>query len=139
LNDALTLIDEVKHPEQDLEPKNMRNYSRMKNQVTVSINQPLKYGKEDYGSFYLSGSWSDYWASGQNNTNYSLGYSNSASWGSYSISAQRSRDQDGDNEDSIYLSFSIPIEKLLGTEHRNSGFQTIDTQLSSDFDGSNQL
>ena len=51
----------------------MRNYSRMKNQVTVSINQPLKYGKEDYGSFYLSGSWSDYWASGQNNTNYSLG------------------------------------------------------------------
>lgn len=33
LNDALTLIDEVKHPEQDLEPKFMRNYSRMKNQV----------------------------------------------------------------------------------------------------------
>ncbi|XNM89561.1 fimbria/pilus outer membrane usher protein [Escherichia coli] len=26
LNDALTLIDEVKHPEQDLEPKSMRNY-----------------------------------------------------------------------------------------------------------------
>ena len=43
LNDALTLIDEVKHPEQDLEPKSMRNYSRMKNQVTVSINQPLKF------------------------------------------------------------------------------------------------
>ncbi|MGC6746459.1 fimbria/pilus outer membrane usher protein [Escherichia coli] len=46
LNDALTLIDEVKHPEQDLEPKSMRNYSRMKNQVTVSINQPLKFEKK---------------------------------------------------------------------------------------------
>lgn len=31
----------------------MRNYSRMKNQVTVSINQPLKFEKKDYGSFYL--------------------------------------------------------------------------------------
>ncbi len=46
LNDALTLIDEVKHPEQDLELKSMRNYSRMKNQVTVSINQPLKFEKK---------------------------------------------------------------------------------------------
>lgn len=69
----------MKHPEQDLEPKSMRNYSRMKNQVTVSINQPLKFEKKDYGSFYLSGSWSDYWASGQNRSNYSIGYSNSAS------------------------------------------------------------
>ena len=86
----------MKHPEQDLEPKSMRNYSRMKNQVTVSINQPLKFEKKDYGSFYLSGSWSDYWASGQNRSNYSIGYSNSASWGSYSISAQRSWNEDGD-------------------------------------------
>lgn len=36
----------MKHPEQDLEPKSMRNYSRMKNQVTVSINQPLKFEKK---------------------------------------------------------------------------------------------
>lgn len=48
-------------------------------------------------------------------------------------------EQDGGNEDSIYLSFSIPIEKLLGSEHRDSGFQSIDTQLNSDFNGSNQL
>ena len=139
LNDALTLIDEVKHPEQELEPQSMRNYSRMKNQVTVSINQPLKFEKKDYGSFYLSGSWSDYWASGQNQSNYSIGYSNSASWGSYSISAQRSWNEDGETDDSIYLSFTIPIEKLLGTEHRDSGFQNIDTQLNSDFKGNNQL
>lgn len=139
LNDALTLIDEVEHPEQELEPKSMRNYSRMKNQVTVSINQPLKFEKKDYGSFYLSGSWSDYWASGQNSTNYSIGYSNSASWGSYSISAQRSLNEDGQTDDSIYLSFTIPIENLLGTEHRSSGFQSIDTQLNSDFKGNNQL
>lgn len=61
LNDALTLIDEVEHPTQDLDPKTMRNYGRMKNQFTVSINQPLRFGKDDYGSFYTSGSWSDYW------------------------------------------------------------------------------
>lgn len=116
----------------------MRNYSRMKNQVTVSINQPLKFEKR-LRFFYLSGSWSDYWASGQNRSNYSIGYSNSASWGSYSISAQRSWNEDGDADDSVYLSFTIPIEKLLGTEQRTSGFQSIDTQMSSDFKGNNQL
>jgi len=56
LNDALTLIDEVEHPEQDLEPKSMRNYSRMKNQVTVSINQPLKFEKKESPWGTLSGS-----------------------------------------------------------------------------------
>ncbi|EOM5120294.1 fimbria/pilus outer membrane usher protein, partial [Shigella sonnei] len=79
------------------------------------------------------------WASGQNRSNYSIGYSNSASWGSYSVSAQRSWNEDGDTDDSVYLSFTIPIEKLLGTEQRTSGFQSIDTQMSSDFKGNNQL
>lgn len=59
--------------------------------------------------------------------------------GSYSISAQRSLNEDGQTDDSIYLSFTIPIENLLGTEHRSSGFQSIDTQLNSDFKGNNQL
>ncbi|EKT6183600.1 fimbria/pilus outer membrane usher protein, partial [Escherichia coli] len=56
-----------------------------------------------------------------------------------SISAQRSLNEDGQTDDSIYLSFTIPIENLLGTEHRSSGFQSIDTQLNSDFKGNNQL
>lgn len=47
--------------------------------------------------------------------------------------------EDGQTDDSIYLSFTIPIENLLGTEHRSSGFQSIDTQLNSDFKGNNQL
>lgn len=38
-------------------------------------------------------------------SNYSVGYSNSASWGSYSISAQRSWDEYSQTENSIYLSF----------------------------------
>lgn len=117
----------------------MRNYGRMKNQFTVSINQPLRFGKDDYGSFYTSGSWSDYWGGSKSRSNYSVGYSNSASWGSYSISAQRSRDEYSQTENSIYLSFSIPIEKLMGTEHRDSGFQSIDTQLSTNMDGNNQF
>lgn len=59
--------------------------------------------------------------------------------GSYSISAQRSWDEYSQTENSIYLSFSIPIEKLMGTEHRDSGFQSIDTQLSTNMDGNNQF
>ncbi|MGS3214365.1 hypothetical protein AB2875_22685, partial [Escherichia coli] len=61
------------------------------------------------------------------------------SWGSYSVSAQLSWNEDGDTDDSVYRSFTIPIEKLLGTEQRTSGFQSIDTQISSDLNGNNQL
>ncbi|MGK7539039.1 fimbria/pilus outer membrane usher protein, partial [Salmonella enterica] len=55
LNDALQLIDDAKYG--DEVPRNtMSNFSRLKNQVTLSISQPLQDGEIDYGSFYLSGS-----------------------------------------------------------------------------------
>ncbi|MDI5624062.1 fimbria/pilus outer membrane usher protein, partial [Salmonella enterica subsp. enterica serovar Kentucky] len=54
LSDAQRLIDDAAH---GVVSTKMNTYERLKNQFTVSISQPLQFEKEDYGSFYLSGSW----------------------------------------------------------------------------------
>lgn len=138
LNDALELIDDAKFAPQD-ERRTMNNFSRLKNQVTISINQPLQDGDIDYGSFYVSSSWNDYWASDESQSNYSVGYGKGFSWGSMSLTLQRTWDEDGDKDDSLYISVNIPIANLFGGERRSSGFNTLTTQMRTDFDGSNQL
>lgn len=74
LNDAIELIDDAKFKGEDAEQDTMNNFSRMKNQVTVSMNQPLQSAEVDYGSFYLSATWTDYWASNESRSDYSMGY-----------------------------------------------------------------
>lgn len=140
LNDALQLIDDAKFEGKEAERDTMSNYSRMKNQVTVSANQPLRSGEIDYGSFYLSGSWTDYWVNGDSRSEYSLGYGKGFSWGSMSLTLQRTWNEDGDKDDSLYISFNIPLQNLLGDgENRRSGFNTLTTQMRTDFDGGHQL
>nr|WP_232054966.1 outer membrane usher protein [Leminorella richardii] len=142
LNDAIRLIDDAKHPPENISEEDkarMGNYTRMKNQFSISINQPLRLQEQDFGSFYLTGSWIDYWATDQSRSNYSLGYSNSASWGSYGISVQRTWDEYGDRQDSMYFNVSIPLEKLLGGERRTSGFRSVDGQMNTDFNGNHGL
>lgn len=138
LNDALQLIDDAKHKDAD-DRNTMLNYSRMKNQVTVSINQPLRFKEVDYGSFFLSGSWTDYWATNESRTDYSLGYGRGFSWGSLSINLQRSWDEDGEKDDSLYINFNVPLENLLGGGRRKSGFSSLTAQMRTDFDGGHQL
>lgn len=138
LNDAMHLIDEAKYRSADDDRQTMSGYSRMKNQVTVSINQPLTINEYDYGSFYLSGTWTNYWVSNTSQTDYSMGYGKGFSWGSVSTTLQRTRDESGKKEDSIYLNVNIPLENLLGGERRKSGFNTLSTQMSSDFNGGSQ-
>ncbi|WP_346429457.1 outer membrane usher protein [Superficieibacter sp. HKU1] len=139
LNDALTLIDEAKHPDKDDNNQGMANFSRMKNQFSVNINQTLQDGEQSYGSFYLTGTWTDYWATNNTQSDYSLGYSNAFSWASYSIGVQRSYDEDNKKDDSIYLSLTIPLENLFGGERNSSGFRTLNTSANSDLNGNHQM
>lgn len=117
----------------------MDNYARMKNQITLSISQPLQDGETDYGSFYLSGSWTDYWATGDSRSDYTLGYGKGFSWGSMSINLQRTWDEDGEKDDSLYINLSIPLANLLGGEDRRSGFTSLSTQMRTDFNGGHNL
>lgn len=138
LNDALQLIDDAKYNDDD-QRDTMDNYARMKNQITLSISQPLQDGETDYGSFYLSGSWTDYWATGDSRSDYTLGYGKGFSWGSMSINLQRTWDEDGEKDDSLYINLSIPLANLLGGENRRSGFTSLSTQMRTDFNGGHNL
>lgn len=138
LNDALQLIDDAKYNDDD-QRDTMDNYARMKNQITLSISQPLQDGETDYGSFYLSGSWTDYWATGDSRSDYTQGYGKGFSWGSMSINLQRTWDEDGEKDDSLYINLSIPLANLLGGEDRRSGFTSLSTQMRTDFNGGHNL
>lgn len=123
----------------DEDKNTMQTYSRMKNQFTVSINQPLNIAYVDYGSLFISGSWTDYWAANNSRTEYNVGYSKSVSWGSFSVNLQRSWNEDGDKDDAMYVSVSVPFENIFGGKRKTSGFRNLNTQLNTDFDGSHQL
>jgi outer membrane usher protein len=59
----------------------------MKNQIQVNISQPLKVAERDLGSLYVNTTWQDYWNDNGSSAQYSIGHSNSLSWGSYSLFA----------------------------------------------------
>ena len=135
LNDALRLIDDASHQVSS----GLNTYARLKNQFTVSISQPLLFAEEDYGSFYLSGSWSDYWAGEHSRSEYNLGYSKGVSWGSYGITLQRTWDEFGQKDDAVYVNVNIPLSTLLGNSQRKGGFNNFSAQVSSDFNGTHAL
>ncbi|WP_176203300.1 fimbria/pilus outer membrane usher protein, partial [Salmonella enterica] len=59
--------------------------------------------------------------------------------GSLSINLQRSWDEDGEKDDSLYINFNVPLENLLGGGRRKSGFSSLTAQMRTDFDGGHQL
>lgn len=138
LNDAASLAEDVKYRDSSRNPNHTgedvyNNFQRMKNQIQLNVSQPLSVGKNDYGSLYLTGSWQDYWDNSSSTSQYSMGYNNSFWLGSYSISLQRSYDEFGEKDDSIYLNLSIPLENLLGHKKHPAGFSTVNMSVNSDF------
>ncbi|EBX1353129.1 outer membrane usher protein [Salmonella enterica subsp. enterica serovar Okatie] len=140
LNDAASLRDSVKRQKYENQAYQSSaelyaDYQRTKNQVQISINQPLQSSDSTYGSVYVSGTWQDYWNGDSSTSNYSLGYNNSFAYGSYSLSLQRSYDQNGAKDDSIYLSLSIPLNVFSNSYDRSGGFSNINMGLHSDMKG----
>ncbi|WP_347290014.1 outer membrane usher protein [Kluyvera georgiana] len=137
LTDAMDLIDSAKHMTHD-EYQNMNSYSRLKDQVNLSMNQSLRDDKNDYGSFYLTGTWSRYWVTNNSQSSFSFGYSNSFKWASYSIGIQRSYDEEGEEDDAIYLTLNVPLDKLFGKESGSGGFNSLSSSVNSDLKGNDQ-
>lgn len=140
LNDAASLQDSVyrqkyAHQSYDSAAELYADYQRTKNQVQVSINQPLGSSEKSYGSLYITGNWQDYWNGESSTSDYSLGYNNSFAYGSYSLSLQRSYDQTGNKDDSIYVSVSIPLNVFSNGYEHNGGFSNINMGLRSDLKG----
>ena len=140
LNDAAQLQDSIKRQKYsnrsyDTNEKLYADYQRTKNQVQLSLNQPLNSGENNYGSLFVSGTWEDYWNATGSTSNYNIGYNNSFTYGSYSLSFQRTYDQYGTKDDSVYLSLSIPFNVFSHEGSRSGGFSNINMGLRSDLKG----
>ena len=138
LNDAASLAEDVKYRDFSRNPAHTdedvyNSFQRMKNQIQINVSQPLSTGKTDYGSLYVTGSWQDYWNESSSTSQYSVGYNNAFWLGSYSVSLQRSYDEYGEKDDSIYLNLNIPLENLLGHKKRPGGFSSVNMSMNSDF------
>lgn len=145
LSDAASLQDGVKQQRYARQSYSSStelyaDYQRTKNQVQVSLNQPIGSDNSLYGSVYVSGTWQDYWNNSGSTSNYSLGYNNSFAYGSYSLSLQRSYDETGNKDDSVYLSVSIPLNVFSNNNsERSGGFSNINMGVRSDLKGGTSL
>ena len=138
LRDAATLNDNVKHNGSDANNE-FSNFQRMKNQFQINISQPVSLWDSSSGNLYVNGSWEDYWNKSSSTSQYSIGYSDSFSWASYSLSVQRTYNEYGDKDDSVYLSLSIPLENLFGRNKRPLGFSTVNMSVNSDLKSNNNF
>lgn len=144
LNDAAQLQDSIKrqnYGNRSYESNTAlyTDYQRTKNQIQVSLNQPLSSGEKDFGSLYVSGTWQDYWNGTGSNSDYNIGYNNSFTYGSYSLSLQRTYDQSGKKDDSVYLSLSVPLSVFDNDGSRSGGFSNINMGLRSDLKGGTSM
>ncbi|MFC0399723.1 fimbria/pilus outer membrane usher protein [Paraburkholderia rhizosphaerae] len=97
--DAATLRDAALHGG---DPDSV---DRERGRVQVTVNQSLK----DHGSVFLTASTQHYWNRGGSDTFFQAGYSNSYKYGTYSITAGRTRNSDGTMSNQIMLSTTIPL------------------------------
>ncbi|EIX6434770.1 outer membrane usher protein [Salmonella enterica] len=139
LSDAAQLNDDINHNDGyngDSSKDIYNNYQRTKNQYQLSISQPLRVNGEDYGSFYTSGTWENYWDESGYTSSYNIGYSNNFRYGSYSVSLQRTYDEEGERDDSIYFSISVPLDVFSSDRKGIAGFNTLNANISTDAKGS---
>lgn len=144
LSDAASLNNEIKYRDKARNPGQQNSdvydtFQRMKNQIQVNISQPLKIAERDLGSLYLNTTWQDYWNKGGSSAQYSFGHSQSLSWGSYSLTVQRTYDEFGTKDDSVYVNLNIPFDSLLGNGKRAAGFSSVNMGIGSDFKGSSSF
>ncbi|HBO23433.1 MAG TPA: usher protein FimD [Providencia sp.] len=111
-------------PAVDLNTWDSMRGARPKNTFTINLNQRLP---ESWGTFYVSGSQRDYWATIPATREYQLGYANSYAQMSYSLSASRVRDGQGKEENRYYLSLSLPMSLFDNNIWVSSGFTATDS------------
>jgi outer membrane usher protein len=78
---------------------------RQRNRVQVTVNQRLGQS----GSVFVTGSSQNYWNRSGTDTLYQAGYTNGFKYGTYSLSAGRSRTMDGEMSNDYMLSLTLPL------------------------------
>lgn len=141
LNDAISLQDSIADYADEYNTSRdhawQNEYLHSKNEFQANVNQPVMIDNEDYGSFYLSGTWTSYWGSANKTSQYSLGYSNTFGSISWNISLQRSYNEWGDGDDSLYIGFNIPFGN--DSKGQQPVFSNLSISANTDFSGSDGI
>ena len=98
---------------------------RQRNRFQVTLNQNFK----EYGTVFLNASAQQYWSRSGSDVFYQTGYSNRFRFGTYSLSAGRTRSANGAMSDQIMLSATLPLGQgqhspLLSTNLSSAGGNT---------------
>lgn len=104
----------------DANQKDISADDRLRNEAQFTVSQSLFSGI----SFYASGSQQKYWDRGGQDKNLSIGL-NGNLWGvSYNLSGQFTDSQDSDNDRTLSLSLSVPLDRWLS--HARATWRTTD-------------
>lgn len=134
LSDAASVRDEAMHA------GDINSVYRQRNRLQLTVNQNFK----DHGTVFLSASSQQYWNRSGSDTFYQAGYTNSFKFGTYSITAGRTRNSDGDMSDQFMVSATIPLghnqhAPLLSTNLSSTGgAANMQANLSGSLGDSNQ-
>lgn len=113
---------------------------RQRNRFQLSVNQNFK----GHGSVFLSASAQQYWNHDGSDMFYQAGYTNSFKYGTYSITAGRTRNADGSMSNQVMLSTTLPLghsqhAPLLSTNLSSSGGSTnLQANVSGSLGDANQ-
>ena len=122
--------------------------SGRKNNFSVNISQTLP---ERWGSLALSGLWRDYWQQRGTNKDYQISYSNSWQQVSATLSASRTQNANGKDDDRINLFFTIPFSwgdglttprrylSLTNSTTFDGGYQSNNTSINGIAGGRDQF
>ncbi|CAB3656563.1 Outer membrane usher protein HtrE [Paraburkholderia sediminicola] len=113
---------------------------RQRNRFQLSVNQNFK----DHGTVFLSASAQQYWNHDGSDMFYQAGYMNSFKYGTYNITAGRTRNADGSMSNQFMLSTTLPLghsqrAPLLSTNLSSSGGSTnLQANVSGSLGDANQ-
>lgn len=115
---------------------------RERARVQITVNQNFKSA----GTVFLSASTRQYWNRGGSDTFYQAGYTNSFKYGTYSLTASRTRDMNGRPSSEYFVSTTIPLghsqhAPLLTTtlSHSTNGSSTAQANVSGSLGADNQF
>ncbi|WP_277761066.1 fimbria/pilus outer membrane usher protein [Pseudomonas sp. A34-9] len=125
INDYRSRLDEDEAPILDLNTWDALRNARPRNTFNLSLNQRLN---DNWGSVFFSGTQRDYWTNNTKSREYQFGYTNAVGEVNYSLSANRVRNSNRDEETRFYLSMTMPFDIAGSRAYLNSGASLVDSR-----------
>ncbi len=116
--------------------------ARQRGRLQLTLNQNLG---SKWGTVFLSASTQNYWNRDKPDTFFQAGYTNSFKYGTYSITAGRTRDMDGRMSNQVAIGLTIPLGRkahapLLTTNVTHAGGATdVQSSISGSLGEQNQF